>query len=259
MALISVRSTRGRPAAPRVRLPSERKSLSRTATRALDVLECFGAERRRLRAIEIANRLGLSGSTANQLLKTMVDSAHLVFDAQDKTYFPSPRLVGFCGLMAATYGVEERLRLLVEDVSARTGLSITVTTPNDLFMQILYVAARPEQSTERGLKVEVFGSAIGSAFLSTLPDARLRALARRARIGPDNIPALLAAAAQVRRDGYADGKAPGETYWTIAMPLPRDGSPTPMVFAVSGPLAAVQARSCELRDLMREAIHRWLA
>jgi DNA-binding IclR family transcriptional regulator len=235
-----------------VRLPSERKSLSRTATRALDVLECFGAERRRLRAVEIATRLGLSGSTTNQLLKTMVDSAHLVFDAVSKTYFPSPRLVGFCDLVAEAYGREGRLRLLVHDVYVQTGLSTTLTTPNDLFMQILFVEAPPAQSTERGLKVEVFGSAIGSAFLSTLPEARLRALAKRAGIGPGGVPSLLMAAAQVRSDGYADGIAPGEIYWTIAMPL--TGLPAPMVLGVSGPIEAVQARSSALRKIMREAI-----
>ena len=81
------------------RRPGDRRSLSRSATRALDVLELFGQERRSLRAIEIAKALGLHPSTANQLLKTMVDSAHLTFDAVAKSYLPSPRLGRFGGWM----------------------------------------------------------------------------------------------------------------------------------------------------------------
>lgn len=43
----------------RVKRPSERRSLSRSATRALDVLEYFGEARRPLRAVEISKALGL--------------------------------------------------------------------------------------------------------------------------------------------------------------------------------------------------------
>ena len=88
--------TKQRPSARvRVKRPSERRSLSRSATRALDVLEFFGEARRPLRAVEISRVLGMHPSTTNQLLKTMVDSAHLVFDAHSKTYLPSPRLARF--------------------------------------------------------------------------------------------------------------------------------------------------------------------
>lgn len=113
------------PPSPGMKRPSDRRSLSRSATRALDVLEYFGVARQPLRAIEIARMLGMQPSTTDQLLKTMVDSAHLVFDARSKTYLPSPRLIGFSGWIIETYGAGEVLRELVRDVQQRTGLLVS--------------------------------------------------------------------------------------------------------------------------------------
>ena len=108
------RSGAGHPAKNvQVRRPGERRSLSRSATRALDVLELFGEMRRPLRAIEMSKALGLHPSSINQLLKTMVESAHLTFDAHLKTYLPSPRLAQFSAWMLASCGGDEQFRDLL--------------------------------------------------------------------------------------------------------------------------------------------------
>ena len=70
----------------RTRRPGERRSLSRSATRALDVLELFGQVRRPLRAVEVSRALDMHPSSTNQLLKTMVEAGHLIFDARAKAY-----------------------------------------------------------------------------------------------------------------------------------------------------------------------------
>jgi DNA-binding IclR family transcriptional regulator len=156
---------RGRTWPVRVKRPSERRSLSRSATRALDVLEYFGQARRPLRAMEIAKALDLHPSTTNQLLKTMVDSAHLVFDARAKTYLPSHRLAAFSAWLVESWGGDERLRGLVREVAAATGEIVTLTTPNDLFMQILDVAGPPPTTppTQRGHRGSGLGSGVGAA------------------------------------------------------------------------------------------------
>ncbi len=53
----------GRPV--NVRRPGDRRSLSRSATRALDVLELFGETRRPLRAVEMSKALGMHPSSMN--------------------------------------------------------------------------------------------------------------------------------------------------------------------------------------------------
>jgi DNA-binding IclR family transcriptional regulator len=248
----------GRTWPVRVKRPSERRSLSRSATRALDVLEYFGEARRPLRAVEIARALGLHASTTDQLLKTMVDSAHLVFDARHKTYAPSHRLARFGAWVVESYGADERLRALVAEVQARTGEIATLTTPNDLFMQIVDLAGvspggRP---TERGLRISMFGSAVGAAYLATLTDAEIARLAGRARLPEAELADVLASAERIRRDGFAEGPSADGNAWSLAIPLPRRGL-SPIVLGVAGPTARMRAESGGLQAMMREAVEAW--
>ena len=113
------------------------------------MLELFGELRRPLRAIEIATTLELNPSTTNQLLKTMVESAHLTFGARTKVYQPSLRLVRFGAWLSGSYGASENLGDLVREVQAQTGGIVTLTTPNDTFMQIIDTAGS-EPGVRRG-------------------------------------------------------------------------------------------------------------
>lgn len=259
MSIVTSPPVRGKPAKVHVKRPGERRSLSRSATRALDVLELFGDARRPLRAVEIGRVLGMHPSTTNQLLKTMVDSAHLVFDARSKTYLPSPRLADFSNWLIEIHGGGGRLRELVRDVQAQTGMVVTLTTANDLFMQIIDLAPEGEGG-ERGLRVSLFGSAIGSAYLAMLDDAEVARLADRARIPLPEIPAIIEGVAAIRSAGHADGASGGvDTVWSIAMPLPTDGQRVPTVLGLAGPAERVRPNLDELCRIMREAIARWVA
>ena len=249
--------SRGSPV--RMKFPGERRSVSRSATRALDVLEYFGQMRRPLRAIEIAAALELHPSTTNQLLKTMVDSAHLSFHAGTKTYLPSPRLASFGTWMVSTYGGDERLRSLLQDVRAASGELVTLATPNDLFMQIVDFAGSPQtdEVTQRGLRISIFGSALGAAYLSTLKDSEIARLADRARMPATEISQILSNVMEVRREGVADGLSVGGRLWSVAAPLPADTLPAPLVLGLSGPGERVRDRLPDLRQLLLTAIARW--
>jgi len=238
----------------RVRLPTDRRNISRSAARALDVLEFFGTARRPLRAVEIARELEMSPSSANQLLKTMVDSAHLVFDAREKTYLPSPRLAAFGSWMGGIYGGTGPLHDLVDAVRARTGMVVTITTPNDLSMQIVDLAGPEGQPAQRGLQVPLFGSATGSAYLAGLDDAEVRRLARRARIPDTDLPAIHAVLDQIRAVGLADGPSGGPGNWSLAMVLPLLLAGFPSVLGLAGPAADVRANMAQLTAAMREAV-----
>lgn len=256
MPLISMPPRNGRSSV-RVKRPGEKRSVSRSAARALDVLELFGVERRQLRAVEIAERLDLPPSTANQLLKTMVDSGHLVFEVKSKGYLPSPRLLGFGRWLTDSYGDDEGLRELVVGLQARINVSVTLTTPNDLFMQIVDLAAAPGDTPERGLQISVFGSVIGSAYLATLPDDEIVRLCHRARISSDQSATIASVAEQIRIDGFADGPSPDSAVWSIAMPLPREGLDYCLILAVAGPIDDVRPRREALITEMRDAITSW--
>ncbi len=248
----------------RVVRAGDRRSASRSATRALDVLELFGELRRPLRAVEISRRLELHPSTVNQLLKTMVESAHLTFEAGTKTYLPSPRLTRFGSWLAETYGGDGRLRALVAELRSQSGEVVTLTTPNDLFMQVidhagadLAVANRSGQA-ERGLRVSMFGSAIGAAYLATLPAAEARRLAERARIPTAEHPALQTMLEAVRIDGFASGQSNEGSIWSIAVPLAAGSTGVPLVLGLAGPAERVAPRLTELAAAMHLAIARYV-
>ncbi len=250
----------GHPSAVvKVKRPGERRSLSRSATRALDVLELFGVVRRPLRAIEIAKALELHPSSMDQLLKTMVESGHLTFDALPKTYLPSPRLVQFSGWMLASYGGDERFRSLMCRLNAASGEVVTLTTPNDLFMQVLdVVGIEPTaESAERGLRVSIFGSTTGAAYLSTLPKSELHRLITRARIRNEDAPAILAHIACVREAGVADGPSADGRYWSVAMPLPVGSSLAPLILGLAGPTERVTTNLGQMQLVLRRSVEQW--
>lgn len=245
----------------RVVRSGERRSVSRSATRALDVLEYFGQVRRPLRAVEIARRLSLHPSTANQLLKTMVESAHLAFDAATKTYLPSPRLARFSTWMVEAFGSDESLRRLLAEIHDATGEVATLTTPNDLYMQVIEVAGydafeTPSDGAERGLRVSMFGSAIGSAYLSTLPPAEVRRLAERARIPDSEHRDVIAQCALIRRRGFAEAPSAEGRFWSIAVPVPGACSNVPLVLGLAGPSERITSDLSQLSQLLRSGIDR---
>lgn len=246
----------------RVVRAGERRSLSRSATRALDVLELFGEVRRPLRAVEIARRFDWHPSTVNQLLKTMVESAHLTFEASTKAYLPSPRLTRFGSWLAETYGGDGRLRALITELHGQCGEVITLTTPNDLFMQVIdhtgtdFFQTDRQGQAERGLRVSMFGSAIGAAYLSTLPPSEVRRLALRARIPSAEHGALLNLLEAVRIDGFASGPSAEGTIWSIAIPISASGIGVPLVLGLAGPAERVSTQLSKLAGAMRSATKR---
>ena len=244
----------------RVKPPGERRSVSRSAVRALDILEYFGQVRRPLRAMEIFSALGLHPSTANQILKSMVESAHLVFDIRTKTYQPSHRLARFGAWVTECYGGGPAVGEVLQDVQAAAGEVVTLTTPNDLFMQILDLGGSmdTEVRAERGLCVSVFGSAVGAAYLSTLSDREIAWLATRARLAAPETAEAMAQAMRVRREGFAEGPSGSGDVWSVAAPLPPHAGRVPLVLGVAGPSDRIRGRSGELASVIQGAISRRL-
>ena len=240
----------------RLKRPENRRSMSRSASRALDVLEYFGRARRPSRAVEISRALEMHPSTANQLLKTLVESGHLVFDGQAKTYLPSPRLIGFSSWVVASYGAVDRYRMMLRDIHAATGALVTLTAPNDLFMQVVDVEG-PSERDPRGLHVSLFASAaIGNAYLSAIPNAEIERLSRRARLPRQAYSQLLRIVSHVRKEGFSEGPTIDGRMHAIAVPLPAI-APTPLVVAIAAEAERVQNQSRTIYGKMCEAIVRW--
>src|SRR5215207_9910991 len=111
----------------------DERNFAKSAARALDVLELFAREKRNLRASEIAYALDLPRSSADQLLKTLLRAGYLSLCPYAKTYFPSPRLVGFGTFITGVYDRSEMLGEMLSEVHEATGHIVTLVVQTDCF------------------------------------------------------------------------------------------------------------------------------
>jgi DNA-binding IclR family transcriptional regulator len=251
------------------------KNFSKSANRALEVLDFFAAVARPARASEIADALGLARSSADQLLKTLVAGGFLVLSSRDKTYFPSLRLARFGRWIANCYPSVEALHELVAYVHAQTRGIVTVTMQNDCFMQIVdfvyaeddpHLAKALAASVQVGILVPVLSTAIGAAALSTQSNAEVRKLLQRARYRRASTPALdpeslFASLSRDHARGFSSRPTAlrgedEELYWSVAVPLPAQREEARLVLGITGQKNALAANEADIAALMRNSIAR---
>jgi DNA-binding IclR family transcriptional regulator len=250
-------------AEPGMQRPGGRRNLSRSATRALDILEYFALVGRPLRTVEIAQSLDLQASSTDQLLKTMVDSAYLMFDASTKRYYPSPRLVNFGSWLSSNYFGEDRICRLLKSIQQESGEIVTLSIRYGTSMQIVdYIepVARAG-SIVKGSRVPIAGSIIGTAFLSLHDDKAVIRIVEQViqesgvKLSVPELRGLLKRVEEARVKGYASGAAIGLAEpWALAIPLPRPVSGMKMVLGMAGEGASVQDRESRLVHIIRAGI-----
>jgi DNA-binding IclR family transcriptional regulator len=243
-----------------VKLPGDRRNLAKSATRALNVLEHFAELKRPLRATEISHFFGWHSSSTDQLLKTMVDSGYLIFEASRKLYRPSPRLVRFGAWLASDYYGGERLRSLLNLLHTRSGEIVTLAVRQDQHMQLVDVVqpVGGPIALEKGLKVPLVGSALGGAYLATHCDAeveRIIGYIDRHRGGPSRCPAILAEVHAIRESGFASGGIAFDSdLRSLAIALPPCDAGVGLVLGFAGPQARLNGHDAELAAVMRRCI-----
>jgi DNA-binding IclR family transcriptional regulator len=249
----------------RIQRPGDRRNLSKSAARALDVLEYFALMGRPLRAIDIAHAFDFHPSSTDQLLKTMLDSAYLVFDPQGKLYYPSPRLVKFGSWLAASYYGEDRICRLLREVHAASGEIVTLALRHGASMQIVDVLEPPSAAGTvlKGLRVPIIGSAIGSAFLAAHSETEVRRILQQISIRPeraaDRIDIITNDIREVRANGYAlGGINKGGGTWSLALPLPKPSAGVVMVLGLAGPSERMRAHAADLIALAQQCIEQCL-
>lgn len=235
--------------------PGARRNISKSAVRALDVLEYFAAVQRPLRATDIAHALDLQPSSADQLLKSMVDAAYLLIDAEGKVYRPSPRLLPFANWLAESFFGGDTLSGLVTSLGVRTGQIVTLAAPQMASLQLVDVAVPPAAAglVRKGSRVSITGSALGAAFLAAHDDRDAeRWIARtpeaRHMTDHDRLD-LRETVMATRTQGYACGL--NDRLFSIALALPRLGSGVQLILGLAGQPEHIEHRVTEFHELMR--------
>jgi DNA-binding IclR family transcriptional regulator len=233
----------------------------------LEIFEFFARFRQPARGFEIASFLAIPKSSANGLLKTLVDTGYLTFNDKSKAYFPSFRMVRFGSWLSSFYFGPDRLIALIEELREESGESVGVTIQNGLYMQ--FVASLPKQREvfAEGRKLPIFTSASGGALLTTLRDAEIAQLVRRASRAVPHAERLaliddtLDRIRMFREKGYAVNGSPP---WTvkpsaIAVALPRQPDNAPLILSLGGGAkSALALRETYFFDLMQRSIEKHL-
>jgi len=238
-----------------IRHPGERRNISKSAVRALDVLEHFASVRRPLRATDIANALDLHPSSADQLLKSMVDSAYLLIDPEGKVYRPSPRLMPFGNWLAENYFGGDALSGLIATMAARTRQIVTIAAPQGGWLQLVDVATPPALVglVRKGSRVSITNSTLGAAFLAAHDDREIDRWIDRSpdarHLTPSARAGLKASVDAARENGFACGLS--DRLFSIAVTLPRPAAGIQLVLGLAGRPEHVEPRAAELGEQMR--------
>ncbi len=230
--------------------------VTRSIRRFLQILELFEAERRPLSSSEIAEALEAPKSSTGNLLRALVDLGVLIIDRRSLTYFPTVRFATLNGWIVNSWLPSPEFLANLDGLRDTVGETVCLSTPSDLMVEVLHVAQGVHPITLNmvaGQRLWMPYSAIGNAYLTTLPSATLGALsqrlaqaARKAGRGFD-ADALQKQVRSARRAGFAvayDGITTESG--GVAIPLPSHVGPRPLVLSVGGPSERVRKRETEL-------------
>ena len=250
-------------------------NVAKSAVRALDILELLVESGTPLRAIEIARSLAISPSSANQILKTMMNSGYLIFDATTKHYVLSARLIRLSASLNAGYFGADAITRLLHSVQEATGEVVLLTASQSTFMQIIDFCGPAENGTAsgkiesastnglRGLQFSVFGSCSGAAWLATQSEEVVLKTIQRCRreLGQraGYVEGVLASLRRVREQGYSfGGLLVDQDIEALAVALPPGPNNVVLVIVVAADLEVIEQRRTEIFRLITERIDRYL-
>ena len=219
---------------------------AKTARRVIEVLEYFDEQHPHATVMDIVRRYKRPQSSTSELLASLVEMGILYKDAASRSYTPTPR-AALLGSISQPRPVREgRVTVLVDTLSAQTGLGTALVGMVGLNAQLFrwrtsakrQVADHVEQLSS-GLLDRLCDNAAGWLLLSTLAPQRREGMLRRmnaeaaadARFGHSEMADRIE---QCARLGYAIGPTGfGSNDMMCAVLLPWDGEERPLVVGVA--------------------------
>lgn len=234
-------------------------SLSRLSA----LLDLYARERRPLSSAEIGAALAAPRSSVAALLKALVELGWLGHDRRASTYMPTARFATLGQWVLEEALLSPALLEAVQALQAETGETVSLSVPNDLALEVVHVTG-PDTGIrlviDVGRRLTIWGTALGTAYLTTVADPTIRSMYRRSeeRGEPPAVPLrnVLSAVRQAREAGVAyveSAVIPDVAACSAA--LPEGAARRPLIVSVGGPVQRV----AEKRDLITRAIRAALA
>lgn len=186
---------------------------NRSLARGLEILRCFKPGVGMLSNGEIAQMTRLPKATVSRLTQTLVTSGFLRYDARQNGYRPGYALLSMGHAVSLDSDIVRIAAPFMHELGQAHGLNVGLCVGDQTDMVYLtavqYDATRLTRRYAPGTRRPMYGTAIGSAYLSTLPTSqRLPLIASmRERCG-EKWPAIdrtmQRCAKKMRTRGYCD-------------------------------------------------------
>ncbi|MEH2480059.1 DNA-binding IclR family transcriptional regulator [Nitrobacteraceae bacterium AZCC 2146] len=244
------------------KLPAAVKSAART----LRVIEFFVEVRRRARANEIADRLGLPQSSASALLNSMVRLGYLDFDYATHTFQPTLRVAMLGAWLEDGPFRDGSMVSMIEGLANETGHAVSLSTRNDIHVRYMYTIQSRDPAVARitlAIRRYAVWSASGMALLASKPQGDVKALIRRTRAEDDPFVRQIKAAQvlerldEATRQGYSFSRGlVTQGAGSIAMKLPSSltGDHEEIALSVAGDLEKLTNAETKIVTLIRDAV-----
>ena len=157
----------------------------KSALRVLDVLRLFSEQKRALSQSDIYRELDIPQSSANFLLRTMIEAGYLTYHRETRVYFPTPEVL-YLGKWLEGFGYdfffgESVITELLEEIGSQTGETVAITSQNDIFVHFHRVRPRnlpPELLVAEGSVFPLTYSSYGRLLLSRQSDSQIDRVCR---------------------------------------------------------------------------------
>lgn len=154
----------------------------KSASRVLSILELFEKERRALHISDIVDSLGYPQSSVSTLIKTLVASGYISFNASERSYSPSP-LLAFLGHWALGHRESvEIIQGIMCRLSDTTNMSAMLGARNGVTLQYIHFVFADSNFPMRlreGTQRPLHRSALGLMLMTNLDDIEAGRVVRR--------------------------------------------------------------------------------
>jgi IclR family KDG regulon transcriptional repressor len=237
---------------------------SKTALRALQVLEILAASKTPVPVADVANRIGADRSTAYRMLLTLIDAGYVDRDVGTRQYKLSYKVLSLTKFVLNDERVGELVTASLRSISEQTRETVHYCV-RDRFESVLLYRVHGTQRVAIDFKIgdrsPLHCTSIGKVllchederFLEQVLARGLAQFARRTIVEPEVLRAELR---RVRRQGYAyDEFEFADDMRCVAVPVVGKGGVLQGGISLSGPSSRyTQDRLIELRDCaLREA------
>lgn len=224
------------------------------------LFELFAREQRPLSSAAICAALDAPRSSVAALLKALAQLGWLAHDRRAATYLPTPKFSTLGAWVLEGALLPQPVLAALQDLQAATGETVSLSTPADLGLEVAHVIG-PDVGIRLvirvGVRLALWGTAIGTAYLTTLADPTIRSMYRRseARGEPPRVSlrSVMGAVRRARENGgmaYAESAVVPDVA-AVSVPLPESIAPRTLVVSVGGPASRVRANRAFIEDELR--------